>query len=109
MISLWHHVYGEDLGVLALFSGIRSEPNSKTLKFTREAYYAWPTARERARAWVIREAAAGRETYCCAHLLTARRRVKENATPVRTLWVDGDGAKAAEGPVEATLIVESSP
>jgi hypothetical protein len=79
------------------------------LEHTRQAYFAWPSERERARAWIEREAAGGRETYHCGHLLTARRRVKGNAAPVLALYVDGDGAKPGPDTPVPTAVVESSP
>jgi len=109
MISLWRHIYGEQVGVVGLFSGIRPEPGSKRLESTRQAYFAWPAEEERARAWMVREAAAHRETYHCGHLLTDRRRTKENAAPLSALYVDGDGAKVQPGMPTPTAVVESSP
>ena len=109
MISLWHHVYGGQRGVQALFSGARLKPGSKELEDTRTAYLEWPSERDRARSWVERETTSGRETYHCAHLLTGRRRVKANAAPVLALWVDGGGAEAKPHTPEPTAVVESSP
>ena len=107
--ELWTHIYDQQRGILGMFSSVRPEPASKRLESTRTAYVAWPSERERARAWIGHEAAVGRETYHCAHLLTARRRVKENAALVRALWVDGDGARATEDLPQPTAIIESSP
>ena len=50
MISLWRHIYGEQVGVVGLFSGTRPEPGSKRLESTRQAYFAWLAEEERARA-----------------------------------------------------------
>lgn len=109
MISLWHHIYGQQPSVLAVCSGVRVNSDSNRLDFFRTDYFDSPGQWERARAWVKREVEMGRETFHCAHSLTARRRIKEYASPVQTLWVDGDGAKAVDGPFEPTAIVESSP
>jgi hypothetical protein len=109
MISLWQHVYGEQQGILGLFSGIRRRPGSKKLEGTRTAYFEWSSESDQARAWAEREAMSGRETYHCTHLLTARRRIKANAAPVSALWVDGDGAKVCPGVPSATAVIESSP
>jgi len=109
MISLWRHIYGEQVGTVGLFSGIRPEPGSKRLESTRQAYFAWPAEEERARAWIKREAAAHRETYHCGHLLTDRRRTKENAAPLSALYMDGDGAQVRPGMPTPTAVVESSP
>lgn len=109
MISLWQHIYGEQLGVLALLSGVRPGSGSKKLQSVRTAHFDWPVQQERARVWVVEEAAAGCEVYHGAHLFTKRRRVKENAASVWALWADGDGAKATNGLFEPTAIVESSP
>src|SRR5919112_703866 len=109
MISLWRHIYGEQVGTVGLFSGTRPEPGSKRLETIRQAYFAWPDEEERARAWIERKAAAHRETYHCGHLLTDRRRTKENAAPLAALYVDGDGAKVRSGMPTPTSVVESSP
>ena len=108
LISLWRHIYGEQVGVVGLFSGIRPESRSKRLESTRQAYFAWPAQEERARAWIECEAAALRETYHCGHLLTDRRRIKENAAPLSALYVDGDGAKVRPSMPSPTAVVESS-
>ncbi|MBV9453522.1 MAG: hypothetical protein JOZ19_05300 [Rubrobacter sp.] len=108
MIELWRHFYGEQRGILSLSSGMRLEPGSKVLESFKTACFDWSTEREQARAWIEREAAAGRETYHCAHLLSARRRVKENAAPITALWVDDDDAKARRDLPEPTAVVESS-
>ena len=95
---------------MGLFSGARSEPDSKELEDECSAYFAWPDERERALRWVEREAfSKGRETYHCAHLLTRRRRLKDNAAPLRSLYVDGDGAKVPEHLPRPSAVVESSP
>jgi len=109
LISLWRHIYGEQVGVVGLFSGIRPESRSKRLESTRQAYFAWPAQEERARAWIECKAAAHRETYHCGHLLTDRRRIKENAAPLSALYVDGDGAQVRPGMPSPTAVVESSP
>jgi hypothetical protein len=109
VISLWAHIYGEKPGVLALFSGARPEPGSRELVDTRSAYFDSPHERDLALAWIKHEASTGREVYHCAHLLRGRRRVKENAATILSLWVDGDGAKVAPSMVSPTAVVESSP
>src|SRR5919107_1014722 len=109
MIPLWKHMYGEQVGAVGLFSGTRPGPGSKRLESTRQAYFAWPAEAELARAWIEREAAAHRETYHCGHLLTDRRRIRENAAPLAALYVDGDGAKVRSGMPTPTTVVESSP
>lgn len=109
MIPLWEHIYGEQRGILALFSGLRPGPGSKKLKDTCPGYFEWPSEREQARVWVEGEAAAGRETYHCGHLLTARRRIKDNAAPLSVLYVDGDGATPGPEIPDPTAVVESSP
>ena len=110
IFKLWFYIYGEEKGVLGLFSGVRPEPGSKELEDECPAYFAWPGERERALRWVEREAfSKGRETYHCAHLLTRRRRLKDNAAPMRGLYVDGDGAKVPEHLPRPSAVVESSP
>jgi RepB DNA-primase from phage plasmid len=109
IITLWRHIYGEQAGAVGLFSGTRREPGLTRLESPRQAYFAWPAEEERAQTWIEREAAAHRETYHCGHLLTDRRRIKENAAPLSALYVDGDGAKVRPGMPSPTAVVESSP
>jgi hypothetical protein len=55
--------------------------------------YQRPDGYDQAADWVSVHAAQGRETYHCAHLLIAERRVKENAALVQALWTDDDNAQ----------------
>jgi hypothetical protein len=109
MRTLWEHIYGDASGVLALFSGVRAEPGSKVLEETYCAYLDYPRRAWKAEELCQRWSSEGREVYFCAHLLTARRRVKENAAPLLSLYVDGDGAKPSRGMPKPTAVVESSP
>ncbi len=109
MRALWEHVYGDLDGVLALFSGLRGEPGSKRLSDTRSAYFDYSRRVQAAEEWCSQRAAEGREVYSCAHLLIARRRIKTNAAPLLSLYVDGDGAKPGCDVPVPTAIVESSP
>ena len=110
ILELWTHIYGTEQGVLCLFSGVRPEPGSKGLQRAHTTYFDWPEEAERARAWIVREAhSEGREAYHCAHLLTGRRRIKENAAPMRALYVDGDGAGVPGHLPPPSVVIESSP
>lgn len=106
-MMLWSHVFAGQRGLLNIFSGQRS--HGDVLEKIKSRYLRLPEhAREAAR-YAEGESAAGREVYSCAHLLTRRRRVKENATPLAALYVDGDGAKVGARMPEPTAILESSP
>ena len=48
-------------------------------------------------------AAAAREVYFCAHLLTKRRRVKPNAAELHAAYVDGDGAQVPDSLPQPTM------
>ena len=109
MKALWDHAFGEAAGVLAVFSGERVEPGSKRLNDPRTVYFDYPREAHRAEALCRRLSDEGREVYQCAHLLTSRRRVKENATPLAACYVDGDGAKVGDGMLAPTAVVISSP
>ena len=108
---LWRTIYGESSGLLALFAGRRAEPGQDTtgcLTRPRTTFFRYPhEAAEAARRSFI-SSEQGLESYFCAHLLTARRRKKEAAAPVLTLWADADGPVPADAP-EPTAVVESSP
>src|SRR5215208_2040219 len=57
----------------------------------------------------LAESHRSRESYFCAHLLTEKRRIKENAAPLRALYVGDDGAYPGVGLPQPTAIIESSP
>jgi hypothetical protein len=107
--ALWEHVFGESDGILAVFSGERSEPGSKQLDDPRTVYLGYPREAERAEALCRRLSEEGREVYQSAHLLTARRRVKACAAPLVACYVDGDGAKPHANTPRPTAVVASSP
>jgi hypothetical protein len=100
-------VFAGQRGFLCIFSGQRSDGD--VLENTKSRYLRLPGHLEEAARYAKGESAAGREVYSCAHLLTRRRRVKENATPLAALYVDGDGAKVEAQMPEPTVTVESSP
>lgn len=109
MRPLWEHIYGDARGVLALFSGGRGAPGTGKLSSPVSAYFAYPEEIDSAEEWCRRQDRSGREVYHCAHLLTAPRRIKANAAPMLSFYVDGDGAKPGRGMPEPTATVHSSP
>jgi hypothetical protein len=109
VLELWAHLFGEQRGFIGGFSGLRPAPGEKRLEETRSAYFSYPDEQRRASDWLRKEVTRERETYFCAHLLTARRRVKENAALLSALYVDGDGAKVPSALPAPTVIVQSSP
>ena len=106
--AVWRHIFGDGPGLVGLFSG-RREPGTAELLDTQSAFFRWPGQAAPAERWIHDHAAAGRETYHCAHLLTARRRIKANAAKISTLWCDVDGADLAASPIHPTAVVASSP
>jgi RepB DNA-primase from phage plasmid len=109
MKAMWSHAYGEFAGVLTIFSGQRPEPGGKRLDDPRSLYLDYPQDAGKAEDLCRRLSDEGREVYQCAHLLTARRRIKPNAAPLTACYVDGDGAKPAANMPRPTAIVVSSP
>jgi hypothetical protein len=107
-LYLWDHLFADQRGYLALFSGARGDDPRKLLACT-ERYFSWPDEASPAVECALAESNRGRESYFCAHLLTEKRRIKENAAPFRALYVDGDGAFPGEGLPLPTAIIESSP
>lgn len=111
-LDLWEHVFGGEArrGFVGLFSGFRSAPGEKILDATRSSFFRYPDECHEVREWMLTEDGRGREVYFCAHLLGARRRIKDNASPLSALYVDGDGAKPIGPSTPApTAVVESSP
>ena len=109
MKALWTHVFGEGAGILAVFSGVRSESGSKRLEDPRTLYLDYPRETRRAEELCGRLSDEGREVYQCAHLLTARRRVKTCSASLAACYVDGDGAKPTANVPPPTGVVISSP
>jgi hypothetical protein len=107
-LFLWNHLFADQRGYLALFSGARA-PDPWKLLIRAERYLSWPDEAGSAVESALSESNRGRESYFCAHLLTEKRRIKENAAPLRALYVDGDGAYPGEGLPQLTAIIESSP
>ena len=102
-------LYADQCGYLALFSAVQPPERAGGLRSPRSAYFAYPRRTEEALAWARENIAEDREVHLCPHLLTKRRRVKENASPVRALWADADDAVLPADIPEPTVVVESSP
>jgi DNA primase RepB-like protein len=106
-MRLWSHVFAGQRGLLNIFSAQRF--HGDVLEKIKCRYLRLPEHASEAARYAEGESAAGREVYSCAHLLTRRRRVKENATPLAALYVDGDGAKVEAQMPEPTATVATSP
>lgn len=107
-LYLWNHLFADQRGRLALFSGVRG-PDPRKLLARAERYFSWPDEAGAAVDSALGESDRGRESYFCAHLLTEKRRIKENAASIRALYVGGDGVFPGEGLPQPTAIIESSP
>src|SRR5215207_9727904 len=107
VMKAWRHIFGGQRGHLCLFSGYRTEGDK--LENTESRYFMFPVQADEAARYAAQESVAGKEAYFCAHLLNARRRVKENAEAVATLWCELDGSEIPNGELKPTAVVESSP
>jgi hypothetical protein len=108
---LWRTIYGTGQGFVGLLAGRRPDGAGATvgrLQGLRTAYFEYPGALPAAAAWGLDSSERGLESYFCAHLLRARRRTKDAAAPVLTLWADADGEVPPDAP-EPTAVVQSSP
>jgi P4 family phage/plasmid primase-like protien len=101
--DLWHHIYGDERGILALGY---AEPGADTV--FRHEYFDYPREAEQAAESARELSAAGYNVWHCAHLLTQRRRIKENAAAIIALYADGDGAKVPGHLPQPTSVVRSS-
>ncbi len=104
--KFWRHVFGGESGLLAIFDATR---DGNKLINEKTTYFNYPKADETAAEFATKKADEGREVYFCAHLLTAPKRIKDNAAPVLSLWGDLDGAPVPNGSLKPTAVVESSP
>jgi len=107
--ALWAHIFGDSSSILAIFSGKRLGPGSNQLDDPRTLYFDYPREMRRAEEFCKRLSDEGREVYQCAHLLTARRRVKASAASLTACYVDADGAKPDVDTPRPTAAVISSP
>jgi len=108
---LFHHVFRgvPGGGAIALFSGRWDHASGRLTDIHDTQRATYPQAAGFAADWLAAEAAAGREAYACAHLLTDRRRIAANAAPIQAIWTDSDGAQPPERLPAPTAVVESSP
>jgi P4 family phage/plasmid primase-like protien len=102
--DLWHHIYGDERGILALGY---AEP-APDAAFHHQ-YFDYPVHTEQAAERARELSEGGFNVWHCAHLLTAKRRVKENAAVITALYVDGDGAEVPPNLPQPTAVVKSSP
>ncbi len=108
MKTLWRSLFEGSRGYLGLLSAVRPASEADLLD-CRSAYFEYPERAREAEEWCLARSGEGKETYFCAHLLTARRRIKEHAAPVLALWADADGSCVPDYIPEPTAVVETSP
>lgn len=109
VLKFWRHVFGGQRGLLHIWTGIRDEAGRIPRETIVSNNFNYPTADRSAAEWALSKAEEGREVYFCVHLLSAARRIKDNATPVRALWGDLDGVPVPNGGLKPTAVIESSP
>ncbi len=102
--DLWYHIFGDEPGILAL--GYAKPRAGATFQHD---YFDYPGEAEQAAERAHELSEAGFNVWHCAHLLTEKRRVKENAAAITALYVDGDGAKVPPNLPQPTAVVRSSP
>ena len=102
--DLWHHIYGDERGILAL--GYAEPAADATF---HHQYFDYPVRAAQAAERARELSEGGFNVWHCAHLLTAKRRVKENAAAITALYVDGDGAQVPQNLPQPTAVVKSSP
>src|SRR5215218_801546 len=102
--DLWHHIYGDERGILALGY---AEPAADAA--FHHQYFDYPVRAEQAAERARELSEGGFNVWHCAHLLTAKRRVKENAAVIKALYVDGDGVQVPPNLPQPTAVVKSSP
>jgi RepB DNA-primase N-terminal domain len=107
--KLWRHIFGGERGLLCIWSATRGENNRIRGESIQQQYFNYPKAAKSAAEFALEKSAAGREVYFCVHLLTAARRMKENATSPRAIWFEMDGGDLPNGQLRPSAVVESSP
>ena len=100
--DLWDHIFGDERGLLAICHARAGEDFQTT-------FFNYPGSADTAAEFAREKAGLGRDVWFCTHLLTASRRVKENAAAVYALWGDLDGARVPKDTLAPTAVVRSSP
>jgi primase/DNA polymerase family protein/DNA primase RepB-like protein len=98
-------IHGVEPGLLGLLSLDRRAASRQA----RERFVAYPDRVRDAAAWLGVESLAGRDVYACAHLLSAMRRIKAHALPLRSLYADVDHDRLPHQIPPPSVIVASSP
>src|SRR5215208_7338727 len=91
--KFWRHVFGDERGLLQIFTSKRGSDGTIDRATIKSNFFPSPKEAEAAAKWSLEKSEEGREVYFCAHLLTEKRRVKDNAAAVRSLWGDLDGVE----------------
>jgi P4 family phage/plasmid primase-like protien len=102
--DLWHHIYGDERGILTL-GYAKPAPDAAF----HHQYFDYPAQTKQAAERARELSEGGFNVWHCAHLLTAKRRVKENAAVITALYVDGDGVQVPPNLPQPTAVVKSSP
>lgn len=106
---LFRHIFGGQRGLMALTTVERDASNAWDRESIGERFFGFPDELQDACEHARAESERGREVYFGAHLLTAERRVKDNAAEVRALWGDLDAGDVPNGDKTPTAVVQSSP
>jgi hypothetical protein len=85
-IKLWRHLFGGQSGILAIWSAQRTGDRGIDKVSAKTCYFDYPTQAEAAFSHALEQSESGREAFSLVHLLTARRRTKENAASALALW-----------------------
>jgi P4 family phage/plasmid primase-like protien len=108
-LRLWQHILGEERGLLQIWTGLRSPDGRIPPESIQSNFFRYPELSRDAAEWALEKSEEGRETYFCAHLLTAPKRTKEHAAGVCSLWFEQDGGKLPSGHLKPSAVVQSSP
>lgn len=108
-LKLWRHLFGGQSGILSIWSAQKTDDREIDKATAKTRYFDYPGKAEDALSYALAESGSDREAYFCAHLLTARRRIKENAAPALALWGESDGGQIPTNGLAPSAVVESSP
>ena len=109
IIRFWRHIYDSQRGLLQVWTAKRGADGNIDRETIAYQFFNYPGEAQPAAEWALEKAGEERDVYQCAHLLTQRRRIKENAASLRTLYAELDGGALPNGRYTPTAAVESSP
>lgn len=104
LLTFFDYLFRYDEGYLVIAT---TRPPARRDTFN-ERFFSWPSQKEEALAF-IDKVTPTHNVYYCVNIMSAQRRVKENAIPQNLVWADLDACHPDQLDIPPQCVVESSP